>query len=430
MAGFVARVRGQRDELVAAEPRDHLAGGGGAGLEPVGDLDQEPVAGGVAEAVVDGLEPVQVQVAEGEVAVGPGDGLLQPLEEEGAVGQPGERVVGRLVPQAQVEQAALGGVLQQRQLVLGFAVGVAEQGDGEVGPQDRAVAAEEGLLDAVALPLAAHQFAVEVPDVRRVVGVDPLGEVAADRVAEPAEHADQGVVGLQHPAVQRGDGDADGGALEDGAEADLAVVQGLGDGAARVEGRAGDRLLFGEGAVAQRAGVPGGHPVLEAGAPGALLLAVAVGAAVQHQVGVDHVEAAAERLGVGAVGGHQGGARVLPGLGLQGAVGERLAEPAGQRQELFLQFGAGAGGGRHRVDGAAPDRGEPAQAVLRLGPRAHAARPTPPKPEKAYGCSSSTSLSGRQRGSGTRPGSTSSTESRKRAMPSRERSTSGARTER
>ncbi|MFC7466782.1 hypothetical protein ACFQVA_02750 [Actinomadura keratinilytica] len=28
------------------------------------------------------------------------------------------------------------------------------------------------------------------------------------------------------------------------------------------------------------------------------------------------------------MGGHQGGARVLPGLGLQRAVGERLAEPA------------------------------------------------------------------------------------------------------
>ena len=57
---------GQRHELVAAEPGDHLAGRGRAGLQPVGDLDEQPVAGRVAEAVVDGLEAVEVEVAQAE----------------------------------------------------------------------------------------------------------------------------------------------------------------------------------------------------------------------------------------------------------------------------------------------------------------------------------------------------------------------------
>ncbi len=255
---------GQRHELVAAEPCDHLAGRGGAALEPVGDLDQEPVARGVPEAVVDGLEAVQVQVAEPEpLALAGGERLLQPLEEQGAVGQSGERVVRGLVAQPQVEQPALGGVLHQRELVLGRAVGVPQQGHRQIGPQDGAVGPVERLLHVVVLALAAHQLLVEPPHLRGVLGVGPLGDVAvAQQSLGAAEHAQQRAVDLQDVAVEVGDGDAYGRALEDGAEAGLARVQGLGDDALGLERGGGDRLLLGEGALAQRLGEPGGHRVL------------------------------------------------------------------------------------------------------------------------------------------------------------------------
>ena len=63
---WVVGAGGQRHELVAAEPGHHLAGRGRAALQPVGDLDQQPVARRVAEAVVDRLEAVEVEVAQAE----------------------------------------------------------------------------------------------------------------------------------------------------------------------------------------------------------------------------------------------------------------------------------------------------------------------------------------------------------------------------
>jgi hypothetical protein len=82
-------------ELVAAEP------GHGVDLahdapDPVGHLDQQAVADAVPEAVVDHLEPVQVQHQHGGqpgAAVGAGDGPVDAVGEQRAVGQAGERVV-------------------------------------------------------------------------------------------------------------------------------------------------------------------------------------------------------------------------------------------------------------------------------------------------------------------------------------------------
>ena len=58
---------------------------------------QELVAGHVAEAVVDDLEAVEVEEEDGEVIVraplGARDGLVEPVGEQGAVGQAGQGVV-------------------------------------------------------------------------------------------------------------------------------------------------------------------------------------------------------------------------------------------------------------------------------------------------------------------------------------------------
>ena len=82
---------GEEDgELVAAEA-EALA----ALAEPGGDLPEHPVAGGVAEAVVDPLEVVDVDEAEAEVlalVLGGGQLALQPLVEVAVVAEPRERV--------------------------------------------------------------------------------------------------------------------------------------------------------------------------------------------------------------------------------------------------------------------------------------------------------------------------------------------------
>jgi hypothetical protein len=71
-------------------------------------LDQDVVAGGVAEAVVDRLEVVQVDEEDGGVAeVAAVEGVLDPLAEQAAVGQPGQRVVEGLEGQLLLEGLAL-----------------------------------------------------------------------------------------------------------------------------------------------------------------------------------------------------------------------------------------------------------------------------------------------------------------------------------
>ncbi len=173
--------------------------------------------------------------------------------------------MGGLVAQALVELPALGDVLQEGDLVLGFAGGVAQEGDGQIGPQDAAVAAVERLLHAVVVAVAAGELAVEAPDLGGVVGVDELADVAAVGLAAgAAEHAHQSFVDVHDAAVDVRYADADGAALEDRAEACLAGVQGPFGLALRGAGGAGDGRLLGAGAFGQGPGEAGGDGVLHA----------------------------------------------------------------------------------------------------------------------------------------------------------------------
>jgi hypothetical protein len=67
--GLAADPGDEHGELVAAEPGRHVAGLQAA-PQPLGHHPQDLVAGGVAEAVVDGLEVVQVQQEQGRRAGG------------------------------------------------------------------------------------------------------------------------------------------------------------------------------------------------------------------------------------------------------------------------------------------------------------------------------------------------------------------------
>ena len=105
----------QDGELVAAHARD------GVGLahehaQPLGDHLQQLVAGGMAERVVDGLEVVEVEQVRGDdlAALDAGKRLLQPLVEQHAVGQAGQRIVMRHVRDLGLGAALLGDVLMRR----------------------------------------------------------------------------------------------------------------------------------------------------------------------------------------------------------------------------------------------------------------------------------------------------------------------------
>ncbi len=96
---FGADVRGgavdEHDELVAAHPADGVGVSQG-GLQAGGDRGEEPVAGLVAQGVVDVFELVEIDVqggAEGARATVAGQELFDAVHDQRPVGQPGQRVM-------------------------------------------------------------------------------------------------------------------------------------------------------------------------------------------------------------------------------------------------------------------------------------------------------------------------------------------------
>ena len=78
-----------------------------ARAQPRGDRHEQAVAGGVAEAVVDGLEVVEVDEQHRQrpaEAAACAQRVLDAVEEQGAVGEAGQRVVERLVAQLVLER--------------------------------------------------------------------------------------------------------------------------------------------------------------------------------------------------------------------------------------------------------------------------------------------------------------------------------------
>jgi hypothetical protein len=116
-AGLRADARHDDGELVAAQARDGPAAGDGE-AEAACDLHEELVAGGVPEAVVDGLEAVEVEQRDGgRPRRGRG---RDALEEQRAVGQAGQRVglgeasqLGRALLDDALEVAGEAAVLEE-----------------------------------------------------------------------------------------------------------------------------------------------------------------------------------------------------------------------------------------------------------------------------------------------------------------------------
>ena len=89
----------QDRELVATQAGDRVRRPKAA-RKPLGNRDQQAVPGAVPEAVVDGLEAVEVAEQDRDRGAGPlgaGDRMAQAVEEQRSIGEPGEGVVKRLV---------------------------------------------------------------------------------------------------------------------------------------------------------------------------------------------------------------------------------------------------------------------------------------------------------------------------------------------
>ncbi len=113
--GLAADVLEQDRELVAAEPREGVAGAQ-AGLEPPGELHEEIVSREVPHAVVDALEAVEVEEDDGEEEVAraaplrPPKEVLEAIHEERPVRQLRQGVVERLMREARLDLLSLADV--------------------------------------------------------------------------------------------------------------------------------------------------------------------------------------------------------------------------------------------------------------------------------------------------------------------------------
>ena len=147
------------------------------------------------EAVVDELEVVEVDERDRRDrrvgAADAGQGVLDPVEEQGPVRQPGERVVERLVAQLVLERAATGDVADREDDAVD--VGVVEQVHADdLGVDHRVVGPQQPRVDgADRLGRALHEVLEEAGHVVDGVGVEHLVEGGAVEVdGEVAEHPD------------------------------------------------------------------------------------------------------------------------------------------------------------------------------------------------------------------------------------------------
>jgi len=153
-------VLAQGDELVTADARDGVAGAQRA-AQPPRQGEQQLVADGVAQAVVDELEVVDVDEEHRRAratAPRPRDPPVEALEQQRAVGQPGQRVVQCLVADLLLRAPPRDGLgehvgdrLQEAELLLGeaarqVAVGAEHAERLRPRPDDHAHAAGHAVL--------------------------------------------------------------------------------------------------------------------------------------------------------------------------------------------------------------------------------------------------------------------------------------------
>ena len=243
--------------------------------QPVGDLAQELVAGGVPEAVVHELEVVEVDEEHGGARAGPagpGQDELQVLVEHRPVREAGQRIVVGQVGEPILGALALGDVEQEPLPEERRAVGSADRHGAVEQPHGPAVAGDQTVLLLEHRPLVAALRRERADPLAIVLVQDGREEGAAvlhPVVGRVAQHQLDVRADVRHPALERVHIRADGHVLDELAVAPLGRPQlllgalALGDVArqARVEERVCDRARDHVGQGAEELDLVGGELV-------------------------------------------------------------------------------------------------------------------------------------------------------------------------
>ena len=204
------------DKFVAAQPGDGVAFAQAA-LHPLGHGHQQHVARRVAVGVVDCLEAVQIDIRHGQqqaVAAGLRQGVAQPIGQQHAVGQAGERIVVGNEFQLLLVLLLRGDVGKQRHVMPGVAGAVAHGADGQ----------QLGVFFAVLAPVP--QFAGPIAVVNQcpphlgikhralAVRLEQAGVAANHFVTRVAGNARKRFVDINNCPIWRGDDNAFAGMAE------------------------------------------------------------------------------------------------------------------------------------------------------------------------------------------------------------------------
>ena len=200
--GGLVDVLADDDELVAAEAGDEVARAHGR-AQPARDLDEQLVAGRVAEGVVDDLEVVQVEEEAGQAAGARPEPLGHVLGEQRAVGQPGQRVVVGLVGELGLEGQPVGDVLDRADEAGAHARGEQVREADDRRPDVAAVKDEPRRRLGVAALEGVGDLLDHAVEVVGVDGVDPTG---AEQLlgAQPDQRAER-VVDVRQPHALLGE---------------------------------------------------------------------------------------------------------------------------------------------------------------------------------------------------------------------------------
>jgi len=201
--------RQQDGKLVAAQARHrvHLAR---HPPQPRRYLRQQLVAPRVAKGVVDVLKAVEVQQQQRQRAGG--KRRAEPLVEQRAIGQAGERVVRRLVAQRLLHLPVLGGVQHDPDDTPRAARLVARPFDLLADVAHLAVRAHNAVIDVQRARLPGHDGGHPGPDALSVLGVDQVGEPLMRRFLSGCESVDatqfvrpmRRAIGVTPPVAQVG----------------------------------------------------------------------------------------------------------------------------------------------------------------------------------------------------------------------------------
>ena len=175
--------------------------------EPLGKPRQQTVADPVAQRIVDDLEPVDVDVEDGQDALSPSlaaQRLIEPVHQAGPVRHPGERIHEGLALQDHIRPLALGDVAQRRHhetCLGGLDLDLAGR---RFDPTVRVITTQEPIDRGHAparphvLPLGMQRQEIVEMDVVILLAALQLGRIPAEQAAATRRHVAVNAVDGRH----------------------------------------------------------------------------------------------------------------------------------------------------------------------------------------------------------------------------------------